>query len=1298
MDEPVDDTMQLEGDIDFSAPTPPHTAATAGIFDSNGEVDHETFPQFAGINFSAATTPEKAPAINFSAASSPAGSPGINFSAATTPEKTQLPSLVEEDDLDGFDFDESLDVFSDEKKEKDDNQSLSDGSATKSKDRRHKKEKKEKKHKKEREKKEKDVEKVVKSTVNEEIEIVKKLENGPSKAELARRNLIEIDQDELEERVERLNRVTLKVITKSLGLSKIEQHQKIVECREFLKQYWNDETEGEGSLGDFVADTIAKQNSRVYGVNQAPGLDALDYLDKNHYSDDEWEAEEEVQTQAQALKIEVKTEKEEVKEVVSPAVVTTDSAASTEETKSSFIELSDSEDEDEEEEIVIVAPAAAEAPAAPVVPALSALEAAALQRAQQIELLKAQAAEKERRELEIRRERYLAAVKAPRTSRSALLTTLRQKVAVTAKENYCNQRKVRIKSEELTLRLQIADKCRQLVELLKERHEARDNYKREVRKAKYQQLADEEEGEFDSDAELNALGGVGGLGEGEFLTAEERAAYLRRFEEENEEEESEQDDLSEPEDMDNMMDIEGEEEELAPVDEERLGLQAVLDREEEVEEADDEGESENESEIDEGGESKSAVDTQMDTQLDTQLDTQRPSADQDEEEEEEVRVQRSARSSVVHTYGRVRLGLDHTTTTTISREHDNTVDTQVETQRETQEYTSESVHIDNNNQDEERDDLSLHSITTTRTTATTKTSKSKKSKSTGNMMYRLALEAEERRHRTRKGNNLVDDEAAEEEEEGLQAGLGDFGFGVTSNIREHDEEMDALKVRKGDFDNIVDDISDGEGDEAAGMQARAEMELAEDRARDRAIITAVTEGHDAMRNKSKKGVYSFEKLVGDSAVTGSRRRRKGEEGNDGANEVAEEEEDEEELMQRGMQNRLDKERASRARRGTGGGSDSESDSAEESDGDDDLLDQINTSDMTEEQKIAEVERLQRLREKNRMDALMAKQRIQSYKMARERVRQEKLQRQLTQQAQSQSQNPSQGPSLLGMHGHGSSSMLSGLARQESVGNGSSFMSRSMTLEPLHDEYSRLFMNTSSSSNLMPPPTTDGKLADITNMPEQQIKRRTSLAPKHAAAGDKRTMRRSHTTSTSTTTTTAPNGHSKTTTTSSTSFSSSSSGSGMYKGELNQREVQEGFGMGLAVKSNKVDLTHGLFSAVTGIRRFGDLANNNNNASNGASNGAHGTGAGASAKASTLKKRTFSEVGKLGSTVAAQQFVFGAGDEGSRMMGDSNSGFGSRGPLSGASSAGAPGVRRLNTVGGMPGGSLFAQLGAKRART
>jgi hypothetical protein len=36
------------------------------------------------------------------------------------------------------------------------------------------------------------------------------------------------DQDELEERVERLNKVTLKVMTSSLGLSKAEQLQKVL--------------------------------------------------------------------------------------------------------------------------------------------------------------------------------------------------------------------------------------------------------------------------------------------------------------------------------------------------------------------------------------------------------------------------------------------------------------------------------------------------------------------------------------------------------------------------------------------------------------------------------------------------------------------------------------------------------------------------------------------------------------------------------------------------------------------------------------------------------------------------------------------------------------------------------------------------------------------------------------------------------------------------------------------------------------------------------------------------------------
>lgn len=263
-------------------------------------------------------------------------------------------------------------------------------------------------------------------------------------------------------------------------------------------------------------------------------------------------------------------------------------------------------------------------------------------------------------------------------------------------------------------------------------------------------------------------------------------------------------------DMDVDMDGEGE---LAPVDEERQGLREVIDREETVLEAvsdDDSDESEGES-GDEDAEGSSQVDTQVDTQMETQLDTQAPGSDNDnEEEDEEVRVQRSRRaarssqgateiggaaSPVVQSggvktkYGRVRLGLEPT-----SGEHDEDdlllLDEQDEvqtgpTQLDTQ-LTSANDDVASVRATSAADEVSLMGET-----VATK-SKSKKARSTGNALYRLALEEEERRHRTRKGNSLMDDEAAEEEEEGLQAGLGDFGFGVTSNIREHDEEMVSL--------------------------------------------------------------------------------------------------------------------------------------------------------------------------------------------------------------------------------------------------------------------------------------------------------------------------------------------------------------------------------------------------------------------------------------------------------------------------------------------------------------------------
>lgn len=187
---------------------------------------------------------------------------------------------------------------------------------------------------------------------------------------------------------------------------------------------------------------VDKHNNRVY-LNQDPLVKVLKYLEKSSYSDDESDTEK----GEEEGKGKDKGEAEEA-----PASAAVNAAA--EEAKGSFIELSDSEDEGEEEELEV----AAAAPVAPAAPVLSAAELAAQQRAVQVERLKAAAEEKERAELERRRLRYEAAQKVQRSSRSELLTSLRQKVTVAAKENYCSQSKV--KAEDLPQRLKITDTSR----------------------------------------------------------------------------------------------------------------------------------------------------------------------------------------------------------------------------------------------------------------------------------------------------------------------------------------------------------------------------------------------------------------------------------------------------------------------------------------------------------------------------------------------------------------------------------------------------------------------------------------------------------------------------------------------------------------------------------------------------------------------------------------------------------------------------------------------------------------------
>ena len=164
--------------------------------------------------------------------------------------------------------------------------------------------------------------------------------------------------------------------------------------------------------------------------------------------------------------------------------------------------------------------------------------------------------------------------------------------------------------------------------------------------------------------------------------------------------------------------------------------------------------------------------------------------------------------------------------------------------------------------------------------------------------------------------NMFEEEAEEEEEEGIQAGLGDFGFGVTSRNKEIEDERRALMIQKGDLDHIVDELSDSEeanADEEAAIRARAKLELQMDKDLTSRIITAVTEGHDRlkhMKGKGKKKGYSFESLVG--GIDGGSMGEKGDgEGiGEGEGEV-EEELDEEEMLQRGLVQRAEIEKRRR---------------------------------------------------------------------------------------------------------------------------------------------------------------------------------------------------------------------------------------------------------------------------------------------------------------------------------------------------------------------------------------------------
>lgn len=116
-----------------------------------------------------------------------------------------------------------------------------------------------------------------------------------------------------------------------------------------------------------------------------------------------------------------------------------------------------------------------------------------------------------------------------------------------------------------------------------------------------------------------------------------------------------------------------------------------------------------------------------------------------------------------------------------------------------------------------------------------------------------------------------------------------------------------MVARKGDFDHIVDSISDDEGDEEAARDALFRQEMLDEKAQLKTIITAVTEGRDAAIQQSKQGKYSHKKLLTSGRDEWELERfRNG--GANAADEAEEEEEfDQEEMLQRGMEMKITRE-------------------------------------------------------------------------------------------------------------------------------------------------------------------------------------------------------------------------------------------------------------------------------------------------------------------------------------------------------------------------------------------------------
>lgn len=155
------------------------------------------------------------------------------------------------------------------------------------------------------------------------------------------------------------------------------------------------------------------------------------------------------------------------------------------------------------------------------------------------------------------------------------------------------------------------------------------------------------------------------------------------------------------------------------------------------------------------------------------------------------------------------------------------------------------------------------------------------------------------------------------------------------------------------------------------------MEEREDREKIRNIITAVTEGRDALKrqqNMAKKG-YSFEKLVGEFSS-----KKKHSEGDDnGEDGDAEEDFDEEEMLQRGLTEKIQRERDQSIHKVLFGEDEDEDEEEEEDEERKELLEAALNAENDEDKEI-KLNKLKKFIEKSREEKMMRKKFKQDFEM------------------------------------------------------------------------------------------------------------------------------------------------------------------------------------------------------------------------------------------------------------------------------------------------------------------------------